>query len=347
MTDQPSQTSAGGARLDDRRVLVTGGAGAIGSRLTRLLLQLGGEVIVLDDLTSGQSWNLPAHPRLLFVRGDILDETALKRVFFERPGIVFHLAAFFANQNSVDFPERDLQVNGVGTLRLLEYATLTGVDRFVYASSSSIYGADPPLPVTEDVTSVQLTTPYQVTKKLGEYYCDFFHRHHGLPAVKARFFNSFGPGEVPGQYRNVIPNFIYWALSGHPLPITGTGEESRDFTFVDDVADGLVRCAVVEAAIGEAFNLGAGNEVAIGHLAERIVALTGSAAGIEYRPRRKWDTKSRFLASNAKAQALLGFAPSVGLEEGLGITIDWFRSNWDRIQGEAAFGPGQSSALRG
>jgi len=345
MTDDLHATSS--SPLAGRRVLVTGGAGAIGSRLTRRLLADGAEVIVLDDLTSGQAWNLPSDPGLLFVPGDILDETALKRVFAERPAVVFHLAAFFANQNSVDYPERDLQVNGVGTLRLLEYAALSGIDRFVFASSSSIYGSNPPLPVTEEVSSTSLTTPYQITKKLGEYYCDFFHRHHDLPTVRARFFNSFGPGEVPGQYRNVIPNFIFWALSGRPLPITGTGEESRDFTFVDDVADGLVRCATVDAAVGEAFNLGAGNEVQIGHLAERIVALTGSTAGIEHRPRRKWDTKSRFLASNEKARTLLGFDPGVGLDEGLGRTIEWFREHWDRIVEEAAFGPGQSAALRG
>ena len=124
-----------------KTVLVTGGAGAIGSNLTRELAELGAHVIVVDDLSSGQIWNVPSVANVLFVKGSILDEVILKRVFFERPQIVFHLAAFFANQNSVDHPERDLMVNGMGTLRMLEYSVLTGVERFVYASSGcAIYG---------------------------------------------------------------------------------------------------------------------------------------------------------------------------------------------------------------
>src|SRR3954468_11285357 len=118
-----------------KTVLVTGGAGAIGSNLSRELVSLGARVIILDDLSSGQRWNVPSCQGVLFCEGDILDEVKLKRVFFERPHIVYHLAAFFANQNSLDHPERDLQVNGMGTLRLLEYSLLTGVERFVYASS--------------------------------------------------------------------------------------------------------------------------------------------------------------------------------------------------------------------
>ena len=214
-----------------KKVLVTGGAGAIGSNLTKALVELGAQVIVVDDLSSGQIWNVPSSPNVLFVKGDILDEVILKRVFFERPQIVFHLAAFFANQNSVDHPERDLMVNGMGTLRMLEYSVFNRVERFVYASSGcAIYGSDMPLPLKEDFVTMHLSTPYQITKMLGELYCNFFHHHYELPVVKPRFFNSYGPGEVPGQYRNVIPNFIYWAIKGLPLPITGTGEETRDFT---------------------------------------------------------------------------------------------------------------------
>jgi len=119
-------------------ILVTGGAGAIGSNLVRALIEKEAHVIVLDDLSSGQLWNIPSSPNILFVKGDILDEVILKRVFFERPQIVFHLAAFFANQNSVDYPERDLMVNGLGTLRMLEYSVLTGVEKFIYASSITV-----------------------------------------------------------------------------------------------------------------------------------------------------------------------------------------------------------------
>src|SRR5437867_10141725 len=192
-----------------KTILVTGGAGAIGSNLTRALAASGAKVIVIDNLSSAERWNVPTLPGLLFVEGDVRDEVKLKRVFFERPHTVYHLAAFFANQNSVDHPETDLEVNGLGTLRLLEYSVFTGVERFVYASSGcSIYGSDAPLPLREEFMSQHLTTPYQITKMLGELYCNFFYNHYGLKVVKPRFFNSYGPGEVPGQYRNVTPNFI-------------------------------------------------------------------------------------------------------------------------------------------
>ncbi len=254
-----------------KTALVAGGAGAIGSNLVARLAALGARVIVLDDLSSAERWNVPSLPNVLFVEGDVLDEVKLKRVFFERPQIVFHLAAFFANQNSVDHPERDLMVNGMGTLRMMEYSVLTGVDRFVYASSGcSIYGSEAPLPLKEEFMSMHLTTPYQITKMLGELYGNFFHHHYGLKVVKTRFFNSYGPGEVPGQYRNVIPNFIYWAMKGQPLPITGSGEETRDFTFVGDIADGLLRSGQYESAIGEEFNLASGTETRIIDLARMV-----------------------------------------------------------------------------
>ena len=330
-----------------KTILVTGGAGAIGSNLTRRLAELGAQVIILDDLSSGVRWNVPSLPGILFVEGDILDEVKLKRVFFERPQIVFHLAAFFANQNSVDYPERDLMVNGLGTLRLLEYSVFTGVERFVYASSGcSIYGSNAPLPLREEFMSMHLSTPYQITKMLGELYCNFFYNHYGLKVVKPRLFNSYGPGEVPGQYRNVIPNFIYWAMKGLPLPITGTGEETRDFTYVGDIVDGLLRAGVFESAIGQEFNLASGKETRIIDLARMINEATGNTAGIRFVQRRKWDTKNRLLASIEKARKLIGYNPNTPFEEGLARTIQWFRDNWERIEASARFGPGVSSAVR-
>jgi len=330
-----------------KTVLVTGGAGAIGSNLVARLAALGARVIVLDDLSSAERWNVPSLPNVLFVEGDVLDEVKLKRLFFERPQIVFHLAAFFANQNSVDHPERDLMVNGMGTLRMMEYSVLTAVDRFVYASSGcSIYGSEAPLPLKEEFMSMHLTTPYQITKMLGELYGNFFHHHYGLKVVKTRFFNSYGPGEVPGQYRNVIPNFIYWAMKGQPLPITGSGEETRDFTFVGDIADGLLRAGQYESAIGEEFNLASGTETRIVDLARMVNAAVGNAAGIRHAERRKWDTKLRLLASVEKAKHLIGYTPSTTFAEGLRTTVAWFREHWDQIEGSARFGPGVSSAVR-
>jgi UDP-glucose 4-epimerase len=339
----------------DKTVLVSGGAGAIGSNLTRRLAELGAQVIILDDLSSGVRWNVPSLPGILFVEGDILDEVKLKRVFFERPQMVFHLAAFFANQNSVDHPERDLMVNGLGTLQLLKYSVFTGVERFIYASSGcSIYGSESPLPLREEFMSLHLSTPYQITKMLGELYCNFFHNHYGLKVVKPRFFNSYGPGEVPGQYRNVIPNFIYWAMKGLPLPITGTGEETRDFTYVGDIVDGLLRAGAFESAVGQEFNpsagsghrLASGKETRIIDLAGWVNELTGNEAGVKYTARRRWDTKDRLLASIDKARELIGYEPNTPFEVGLDNTIQWFRDHWDQIEASARFGPGVSSAVR-
>lgn len=328
-------------------VLVTGGAGHIGSNLTRRLAEAGARVIILDDLSSAERWNVPSLPGILLVEGDILDEVKLKRVFFERPKIVYHLAAFFANQNSVDHPENDLRVNGMGTLRLLEYSTLAGVERFVYASSGcSIYGSNAPLPLKEEFMSMHLSSPYQITKMLGELYCNFFNNHYGVKVVKPRFFNSYGPGEVPGQYRNVIPNFIYWAMKGQPLPITGTGEETRDFTYVGDIVDGLLRAGVNEKAIGQEFNLASGVETRIVDLANMINEATNNRAGIRMVKRRKWDTKSRLLGSIDRARELIGYDPITPFKEGLMKTIDWFTENWDRIELAARFGPGVSAAVR-
>ncbi len=330
-----------------RAVLVTGGAGAIGSNLTRALAEAGARVLVLDDLSSAERWNVPSLPGVMFVEGDVLDEVKLKRIFFEQPRIVYHLAAFFANQNSVDHPERDLMVNGMGTLRLLEYSLLTGVERFVYASSGcSIYGSSAPLPLREEFMSMHLSTPYQVTKMLGELYCNFFSNHHGLKVVKPRFFNSYGPGEVPGQYRNVIPNFIYWAMRGQPLPLTGTGEETRDFTYVGDIVDGLLRAGALESAVGQEFNLASGVETRIVDLAHLINEMIGNKAGIRFAQRRKWDTKSRLLASVERARELIGYNPTVPFQAGLQNTIQWFNDNWSQIEAAARFGPGISAAVK-
>ncbi len=329
-------------------VLVTGGAGAIGSNLTAALARAGAKcVIILDNLSSSCTWNIPSLGNVMFVRGDVADDVTLKRVFFERPHVIFHLAAFFANQNSVDYPEKDLATNGMGTLKLLQYAVLAGVARFVYASSGcSIYGSSAPLPLKEEFMSMDLSTPYQITKMLGELYCNFFYHHYGLPVVKPRFFNSYGPGEVPGQYRNVIPNFIYWAMKGQVLPITGTGEETRDFTYVGDLVDGLLRAGYDEKAVGREFNLASGVETRIVDLANWVNEAVGNRAGVRVVSRRQWDTKSRLLASIERARELIGYEPKTSFRQGLDATIRWFREKWPQIESSAAFTPGMSSAVR-
>jgi nucleoside-diphosphate-sugar epimerase len=337
------------AAYKDAVVLVTGGAGAIGSNLCRALAEAGAaKVVILDNLSAAREWNIPNLPNVLFVHGDMTNDVDLKRVFHESPHYIFHLAAFFANQNSVDFPERDLLVSQLGTVKLLEYAIhQKNLKRFVYAGSGcAIYGSQAPLPLKEDFVSMHLTTPYQISKMAGELYANFYWHHYGLPIVKTRFFNSYGPGEVPGQYRNVIPNFIFWAMKGQPLPITGDGNMTRDFTYVGDIVDALLRAGYSEKAIGEEMNIAAGREIKIIELAEMINSITGNKAGMVFTERRKWDTKTRLLASIDKARELLGYDPHTRFEDGLQNGYAWFKDNWDHIQRDAEFPPGMSSAVK-
>ncbi|HXE76439.1 MAG TPA: NAD-dependent epimerase/dehydratase family protein [Candidatus Xenobia bacterium] len=327
------------AAYRDRIVLVTGGAGCVGSNLCRVLLEAGvARVVVLDDLSAAERWNLPASDRLTFIQGSVTDAAALARAFDSRPAFVFHLAAFFANQNSVEHPEEDLEVNGRGTLRVLEAARAAPVERVVYASSGcSVYGARAPLPLKEDFVSLHLDTPYQITKLLGELYCNFFHHYHGLPVVRARLFNVYGPGEIPGRYRNVIPNFLYWALNSQPLPLTGTGEETRDFTYVGDICSGLLRCGALPQAVGEAINLASGVETKIIDLANQINALTSNSAGLRRLQRRRWDTHDRRRASIEKARELLGYQPRTDFAAGLRHTLAWFQNHRREIEAAARF----------
>ena len=322
-----------------KRILVTGGAGFIGSNLVKTLLMAEPErIIVLDDLSSGYLWNLPRDERVYFLEGSILDDEMVKRCFSLKPQYVFHLAAHFANQNSIDHPETDLLVNAMGTLKMLEYANLVGVERFIYASSGcSVYGSQAPLPLREDFVSLHLDTPYQINKLVGELYCNFFHDYYGLPVAIARFFNVYGPGEVPGRYRNVIPNFMWWAMNGKPLPITGTGEETRDFTFVGDVLDGVLRMGVLEQAVGEAINLASGRETKIIDLANMINEITGNSAGIIFKQRRDWDRATRRRASIEKAKRLLGYEPKTDMRNGLKYVYEWFKENWENIKRSVKF----------
>lgn len=322
-----------------KTVLVTGGAGAVGSNLVKSLNELETKkIIILDNLSSSYEWNIPRSPKVQFIKGDILDDEKLKWAFKERPDIVYHLAAHFANQNSVDNPETDLMVNGMGILKVLQYAHLVQVERFIYSSSGcGLYGADSTMPFQEHDTSMQLYTPYQVTKMLGELYTNYFHNLYNLPIVNARFFNSYGPGEVPGQYRNVIPNFFYWAMHGKPLPITGTGDETRDFTYVGDIVNGLLAMAYYKDAVGEAINLGAGREIKIKDLAQWVNELTGNKAGIVFKERRDWDKKNRLLSCIDKAKRILNYEPKMDFKEGLKKVYQWFQDNWENIERNAEF----------
>ena len=322
----------------DKTVLVTGGAGCVGSNLLKKLDELGCEIVVLDNLSSSYEWNIANLDNIKFVKGDILDDAALKRVFKEKPTIIFHLAAHFANQNSVDNPELDLMVNGIGILKVLQYAQLADIERFVYSSSGcGVYGLDSKLPFEEHDISISLHTPYQVTKLLGELYTNYFNNLYNLPIVNARFFNVFGPGEVPGKYRNVIPNFFYWSITNQALPITGDGNETRDWTYVEDIVNGLIAMGIEEEAIGEAINLGSGKDHKVIDMANKINDLTGNNEGIAYIARRDWDAKTQLISSIEKAKEILDYKPSVSFDKGLKRTYDWFIDNWNHIEEDAEF----------
>ncbi|MCG3174829.1 MAG: UDP-glucose 4-epimerase [Myxococcota bacterium] len=306
--------------------LVTGGAGAIGSRLCARLITDGFQVIALDDLSSGYLENLP--PSAEFVSGSICEADLLNRLFEQyRFTHVFHLAALFANQNSVDHPERDLDVNGLGTMRIgLEACrpdSLKRLRRLVYTSSSCVYGNC--AGKVSETAAFDLDTPYAITKLLGEHYFRYFSRQYGVPVSIVRLFNSYGPGERPGKYRNVIPNFIWKALNNEPLTITGTGEETRDFTYIEDVVDGIVLAATSDNAAGETFNLATGQETPVGELARMIVEMTGSKSEIRHVPRRSWDHVLRRCGDISRARERLGYDPKTTLPEGLRPAIEWIR----------------------
>jgi len=324
---------------EGQTILVTGGAGCIGSNLCKKFFELGAKkVIIFDNLSSSYEWNIPIAPNIHFVQGDILNDEMLKRVFKEKPEYVFHLAAHFANQNSVDNPETDLMVNGMGILKVLQYAHLAQVKRFVYSSSGcGVYGLDSKMPFKEHDISISLHTPYQVTKLLGELYTNYFHNLYDLPIVNARFFNVFGPGEVPGKYRNVIPNFFYWAMTKQPLPITGDGSETRDWTYVGDIVNGLLAMGIKEKVIGEAINLGSAYETKVIDMAHMVNNLAGNDAGIYYIERRDWDAKHRLLSSIDKAKKLLDYKPQTDFKKGLITVHKWFKENWSNIQASVEF----------
>jgi len=336
-----------------KNILVTGGAGAIGSNLVTALSSLVGNegmIIVLDNISAIKGEDpidLPSLKNMMFVKGDVRNDVDLKRIFRERPSIVYHLAAFFANQNSVDYPETSAEVDIMGIIKLLDYSQFTGVDKFVYASSGcAIYGSYGKMPLTEDFISLHLTTPYQINKTTGEMYSNFYYHHYGLKTVNCRFFNSFGPGEVPGQYRNVIPNFLYWSMLEKSLPLTGTGEETRDFTYVLDLVQGLIKAAFYQGAVGQAFNLASGRETKIKDLIDMVNKATNNKTPITLYPARKWDTKKRLLASIKLASNLINYKPITQFEDGLKANMEWFKINWEKIQTAVDFPVGMSSAVR-
>ena len=305
-------------------ILVTGGAGFIGSNIVRQLSQKN-TVTVVDDLSEGHAENLEGL-KVDLIKEDVRNTEFLERLFQEKKfGKVFHLAASFANQKSIDFPTQDLEINGLATLHLLEQCAKHKVKKFVYASSSCIYG-----PVKGEMAEElkpMPETPYAITKLLGEHYTQFYHDFHNLDATIVRYFNVYGPCEYPGPYRNVMPKFLSLALQGKALTVTGTGEETRDFTFVEDAAKATILASEKPGAKGQAINIGTGKPTRIIDLANEVNKVAGNKAAVQFAPQRNWDHVKHRLAKVERMKSVLGFVPKTTLQEGVGKTAEWFRKS--------------------
>ena len=322
-------------------ILVVGGAGFVGSNLTAALLTAGPrEVIVVDNLLSSERESVPVDPAITFVEGPITNDAVLAGLP-ENLDYVFHLATYHGNQSSMHDPLADYQNNALTTLKLYERVkAVSGLRKVVYASAGCTVADktfDTARATDEDApVSLHLDTPYQISKIIGEYYSNYYFTRFGLPAVKARFQNVYGPGEILGAgrwrgtpntvWRNVTPTFVYRALKGDPLPVENGGIATRDFIYVDDIVRGLIACAL-QAPPGEVYNLASGVETSILELAESINEMTGNAAPIEVGPTRDWDRSGKRFGSTAKARDQLGFEVDVGIEEGLRRTIGWTRES--------------------
>jgi UDP-glucose 4-epimerase len=323
------------------RTLVVGGAGFVGGNLVRELLARGAErVVIVDNFLSSELENVPEDPRVELREGSIADDAILAGIDDEYDHL-FHLATYHGNQSSIADPLADHEHNLITTLKLFERVKdFSRLRKLVYAASGCTlaphtYGEaeaveeDGPVPL-------DLDSPYQISKVVGEFYAVYYHRMHGLPTVRARFQNVYGPGEILGAgrwrgtpatvWRNVTPTFVYRALKGLPLQLDNEGRATRDFIYVGDIVEGLLACAE-KGEPGGVYNLASGVETSIRELAETIVELAGTSAELELGPAREWDRSGHRFGSPAKARRELGFEAKVPLGEGLRETVEWTKAN--------------------
>jgi UDP-glucose 4-epimerase len=329
----------------DTRILVVGGAGFVGSNLVRALLDgAPREILVVDNLLSSERENLPDDERVRLVEASINDDDVLAALPRDLD-YVFHLSTYHGNQSSMADPLADHEHNTLTTLKLYEaIKDFGGLRRVVYASAGctvaekTFEGAEA---TQEDApVSLHLDSPYQISKIVGEYYSNYYNARFGLPVVKARFQNVYGPGEVLGAgrwrgtvntiWRNVTPTFIYKALNHEALPIENGGIASRDFIYVGDMAQGLIACATRGEA-GGVYNLASGVETTIRELAELINELTGNPTPLQLAPARDWDHSGQRFGATEKSERALGFQARMPLREGLERTIAWTRENREFI----------------
>jgi len=307
--------------------VVTGGAGFIGAHLAGRLDAEGYSVRVLDDLSTGDPANLASlGPEVDVVEGSVLDGRVLDETL-RGARVVFHEAAVPSVGRSMANPLRSHEANATGTIRLLEAARGAGVHRVVYASSSSVYGGAHPLPVHEELDP-RPVSPYAVSKLSGEYYCRCYFAAFGLPTVSLRYFNVFGPRQsFSSDYAAVIPRFARSLLRGEPITVFGDGEQSRDFTYIDNVVEAnLLAATAAEPAHGRVFNVASGTRFSLNEVVRMLTELTGAEdAEIRFADPRPGDVRHS-QADISAATSLLGYSVVVPFEDGLKLTLDWVDS---------------------
>ena len=310
-------------------VLVTGGAGFIGSHIAAGLLESGAKVRIIDNLSTGYLRNVEeVGGDVDFVEGSVADEKAIRRAL-EDVELVFHEAAIPSVPRSVESPVETHEASVNATFALLLAARDRGVRRVIYAASSSAYGNQPELPKREDMMPAPLS-PYAVAKLVGEYYCKVFTHVYGLETVSLRYFNVFGPRQDPSsQYSGVISRFMSALLGGSQPVIYGDGEQSRDFTYVSNVVEANLLAAESTSAVGSVMNIANGERVSLNQLLEIMKSVTGNAdVKAQYLPERAGDVRDS-LADLTQARELLGYEPQIDLKEGLRLTLDW----WTKSRG--------------
>jgi nucleoside-diphosphate-sugar epimerase len=325
----------------NQKILVVGGAGFVGSNLVKTLLQSAPtEIVIVDNLLSAERANVPDRPEITFIEGSITNDQILGQLDDDLD-YVFHLATYHGNQSSIHNPLADHENNTLTTLKLYErIKDFRRIKKVVYASAGCTVAEktfDTAHATQEDApVSLYLDSPYQISKIIGEFYANYYFQRHGLPIVKARFQNVYGPGEILGAgqwrgtpatvWRNVTPTFIYRGLKHMPLIVENGGIATRDFIYVDDIVRGLMLCAVLGGA-GEVFNLASGVETSILDLATIVNELTGNPIPIQLGPKRDWDHSGKRFGSTTKAQRVLDFQAQVNFQAGLAHTIAWTRQN--------------------
>jgi len=311
--------------FENKRVLVTGGCGFVGSNLVNKLVKSGAKVTVLDDLFTGDLVNIDSLSDIHFVNGSVINRDLVDQLVTQ-VSLVFHLAARNIIVSTKD-PYHDLQVNVFGTFNVLEAARKSKVERVIYTSSASVYGNSRYLPINED-DRLNILNPYAASKLSGENYCMAFYETFGLSVTILRYSNVYGYNQSPkNPYCGVISKFFENTLQGMSPDIHGDGEQTRDFTFVDDVVDATLLAALSPKAEGEIFNVGTGLETSINELARIIITLTGNSLEPTYIDRRDIDNLRRRVLNIEKIRKDLKWIPETTLKKGLQKTHEWFQSN--------------------